>query len=82
MSGCRGAAPGLVNCQDESVGVVMEDPNTCEAEPDPIPLDLCRQLLANEAESLSDDEVELVRRHADALAHVLIEIAVQRQSEG
>jgi hypothetical protein len=60
----------------------MEDPSTCGAEPDPIPLDLCRQLLASEAESLSDDEVELVRRHADALAHVLIEIAVQRQSEG
>ncbi len=60
----------------------MEHPNTCEAEPDPIPLDLCRRLLASEAENLSDDEVELVRRHADALAHVLIEIAIQRQSEG
>lgn len=60
----------------------MEDPNTCESEHEPIPLDLCRQLLANEAEGLSDDEVELVRRHADALAHVLIEMAVERQSQG
>jgi hypothetical protein len=47
-----------------------------------IPLDLCRELLAGEAESLSDEEVELIRRHADAMAHLLIEIAVQGQSEG
>lgn len=46
-----------------------------------IPLDLCRELLASEAEILSDEEVELIRRHADAMAHVLIEIATQRQSE-
>ena len=44
--------------------------------------DLCRELLAGEAESLSDEEVELIRRHADAMAHLLIEIAVQGQSEG
>jgi hypothetical protein len=60
----------------------MKSPKTCEPEHDPIPLDLCRQLLASEAERLSDDEVELIRRHADALARVLIEIAVQQQSEG
>jgi hypothetical protein len=60
----------------------MEQPKMSEPEHDPIPLDLCRELLAGEAESLSDDEVELIRQHANALAHVLIEIAVQRQSEG
>ena len=36
---------------------------------------LCRELLADEAHGLSDEEVELIRQHADALAHVLIEIA-------
>jgi hypothetical protein len=60
----------------------MEQPKMSEPKHDPIPLDLCRELLAGEAESLSDDEVELIRQHANALAHVLIEIAVQRQSEG
>ena len=60
----------------------MEQPKTCEPEHDPIPLDLCRHLLASEAEELSDDEGETIRRHANALAHVLIEIAGQRQSEG
>ena len=53
-----------------------------EPEHDPSPLDLCRELLAGEAESLSDEEVERIRRHADAMAHLLIEIAVHEQSEG
>jgi hypothetical protein len=60
----------------------MEQPKMSEPEHDPIPLDLCRELLAGEAESLSDEEVERIRRHADAMAHLLIEIAVQGQSEG
>lgn len=64
------------------MGPVMEQPKVCEPENDPIPLDLCRQLLATEAEGLSDEEVDLIRRHADALAHVLIEIAVERHSQG
>ena len=64
------------------VGLVMEQPKMSEPEHDPIPLDFCRELLAGEAESLSDEEVELIRRHADAMAHLLIEIAVQGQSEG
>jgi hypothetical protein len=60
----------------------MEEPRISEAEQGQIPLDLCRELLAGEAESLSDEEVELIRRHAGAMAHLLIEIAVQGQSEG
>jgi hypothetical protein len=53
----------------------MDEPRIPEAEQGQIPLDLCRQLLADEARGLSDEEVELIRRHADALAHVLLEIA-------
>ena len=76
------AAPGLVSDNTNVVGLVMEQPKMSEPEHDPIPLDLCRELLAGEAESLSDEEVERIRRHADAMAHLLIEIAVQGQSEG
>jgi hypothetical protein len=53
----------------------MEEPRTSEAEQCQIPLALCRQLLADEAHGLSDEEIELIRQHADALAHVLVEIA-------
>ena len=52
----------------------MGEPRISEAEQDQIPLGHCRQLLAEEADGLSDEEVELIRRHADALAHVLLEI--------
>jgi len=59
----------------------MEEPSISETEQGQIPLDLCRQLLADEAHGLSDDEVELIRRHADALARVLLEITeVQAQA--
>jgi hypothetical protein len=47
-----------------------------------LPLARCRELLADEAAGVSDEELDRVRRHADALAHVLIEIAVDRHSQG
>jgi hypothetical protein len=47
-----------------------------------LPLVRCRELLGDEAAGVSDEELARVRRHADALAHVLIEIAVDRHSEG
>ena len=45
-----------------------------------LPLARCRELLGEEAAGVSDEELDRVRRHADALAHVLIEIAVRRHS--
>ena len=47
-----------------------------------LPLARCRELLGDEAAGVSDEELARVRRHADALAHILIEIAVDRHSEG
>ena len=46
-----------------------------------LPLARCRELLGDEAAGVSDEELDRVRRHADALAHVLIEIAVDRHSQ-
>lgn len=37
-----------------------------------VPLAKCRELLGNEAEGLSDEELDRVRRHAAAMAHVLV----------
>ena len=34
----------------------------------------CRELLGDEADGLSDEEVDHIRRHADALAHVIAEM--------
>ena len=56
----------------------MADLNEREYVSDAIPIARCRELLADEAEELSDDEVKEIRRHADAMAHTLIEISLQQ----
>jgi hypothetical protein len=43
-----------------------------------IPISRCRELLGEEAEELSDDEIEELRRHAQAMAHLVVEIATYR----
>jgi len=37
----------------------------------------CRDLLGDEAEDLSDQEVDLIRHHADAMAQVLLQMFVE-----
>ena len=46
-----------------------------ESLPEPIPVSRCRELLGDEADMLSDDEVREVARHADAVARLLILVA-------
>ena len=52
----------------------MDDILEREAFPDSIPINQCRELLADEALTLSDEDVDAVRRHVHAMAHLLIEI--------
>jgi hypothetical protein len=37
-----------------------------------VPLARCRELLGDEAAGVSDEELDRVRRHAAAMAHVLV----------
>ena len=55
----------------------MDVPEPSEAIPEPISIARCRELLGDEADALADDEVLDVARHAEALAHVLIALALQ-----
>ena len=41
---------------------------------EPISTARCRELLGPEADGLSDVEVDRIRRHADVMAHVVMEI--------
>jgi hypothetical protein len=52
----------------------MEHARSVDVESDCISITRCRELLGAEAEGLSDQEVDLIRRHADAMAHVLVEL--------
>ncbi len=47
--------------------------------PEPISIARCRELLKDEADGLSDEEVQVIRRHADAMARVLIAVFLENQ---
>jgi len=55
----------------------MDVPERADITPEPITLSRCREVLGDEAEALSDDEVRDVARHAEAMARVLIALALQ-----
>jgi hypothetical protein len=37
----------------------------------------CREVLGSEADGLTDTEVDQIRQHADAMAHVLVDVFVE-----
>ena len=55
----------------------MDVPERADITPEPISIIRCRELLGDEADALSDDEVREVARHAEAMAHILIALALQ-----
>ena len=55
----------------------MDVPEPAEAIPEPISIARCRELLGDEADALADDEVLEIARHAEAMAHMLIALALQ-----
>jgi hypothetical protein len=52
----------------------MELVELAEDVPEPIPIARCRELLGEEAESMTDQEVALIRRHAETMAHIVVEM--------
>ncbi len=52
-----------------------------EGHSEPMSIARCRELLGHEADDLSDIEVEEIRRNADVMAHVIVEIFLERASQ-
>ena len=48
-----------------------------EQESEPISIARCRELLSDDADMMSDEEIVAVARHAEMLAHILIAVALQ-----
>jgi hypothetical protein len=46
--------------------------------PEPISIVRCRELLGEQAESMTDQEVALIRRHAETMACIVIEMHQER----
>ena len=45
-----------------------------------LPIQRCRLLLGDEAIGLTDDDIDAIRRHAQAMAHTLVEVFLHQQS--
>ena len=55
----------------------MEFVDRADARPEPIPLARCRELLGDEAEALTDEEVTQIRRHAETMAQIVVEMCLK-----
>jgi hypothetical protein len=52
----------------------MEYVEHADEEPEPISIERCRELLGEEAESMTDQEVALIRQHAETMACIVVEM--------
>lgn len=52
----------------------MEYVEHTEPTPEPISIARCRELLREDAESMTDQDVEDIRRHAETMACIVVEL--------
>ena len=57
----------------------MDNADPEDALPDPISIARWRELLGDEADGLSDQNVDLIRQNADAMGRVLVEIFLENR---
>ena len=57
----------------------MEFVELAESGPEPISIARCRELLGEDADSMTDQDVDDIRRHAETMASIVVEI-YQKQS--
>ena len=48
---------------------------------DEISIERCRELLRDEADDLSDEQVTHIRRHAETMARIVIELFLENRSD-
>ena len=58
----------------------MDDIITTEEEAEEVSRRRCRELLGDEAEELSDEQLDVIRQHARAMASVLVEVFLSGES--
>jgi hypothetical protein len=52
----------------------MEFVERADESPEPISIARCRELLGEEADSMTDREIALIRQHAETMACVVVEM--------
>jgi hypothetical protein len=58
----------------------MDQAHDADVGSDGISIARCRELLGDEANGLSDHEVDLIRQHADAMAHIIVEMFLENST--
>jgi hypothetical protein len=74
---CRRASSALhriTNVCIEFAGMPMEYVEQAEPRPEPISIARCRELLGEDAESMTDQEIEDIRRHAETMACIVVQM--------
>jgi hypothetical protein len=61
-------------------GRAMEHAHDADVRSDALSIARWRELLGEDAEGLSDHEVDQIRRHADAMAHVIVETFLEKHT--
>jgi hypothetical protein len=56
----------------------MDVPHRAEQESVPISIARCRELLGEDAESMTDQDIEDIRRHAETMACIVVEMYQER----
>ena len=56
----------------------MEFVDRADDRPEPISIARCRELLGEEADSMTDHEIALIRRHAETMAWIVVEMYQER----
>ena len=59
----------------------MEYVEHAEPRPEPIPIARCRELLGEDAESMSDQDIENIRRHAETMACIVVEMYLEQRRD-
>ena len=58
----------------------MESRNLANDAFDRMSIERCRRLLVDEADDLTDNEVDAIGRHAEALARVIVEVFLAQRA--
>ncbi len=62
------------------LGSALEFIERTDDRPQPISIARCRELVGDEAESITDQEIALVRRQAETMAYVVVEMYLESRT--
>jgi hypothetical protein len=65
----------------DGVGRAMDHEHAEHEASDQTSIAHCRELLGEEADGLSDHDIDRIRQHADAMARVIVEIFLDQRVE-